>query len=88
MKRSLAFIALAAIGTTSAIAQSNVTLYGRINTTLESQKDVNAEGRVTSHELSVTAGTRPGCGRPPNGVAWARFHFAGFLPSMIFPFSS
>jgi predicted porin len=47
MKRSLAFIALAAIGTTSAVAQSNVTLYGRINTTVESQKDVNAQGRVS-----------------------------------------
>ncbi len=38
MKRSLAFIALAAIGSTSALAQSNVTLYGRINTTVENQK--------------------------------------------------
>ena len=38
MKRSLAYIALAAIGTTSVLAQSNVTLYGRINTTVENQK--------------------------------------------------
>ncbi|MFM8898555.1 MAG: porin [Burkholderiales bacterium] len=38
MKRSLGLIALAAVASTSALAQSNVTLYGRINTTVENQK--------------------------------------------------
>lgn len=47
MKRSLVFATLAAIGATSALAQSNVTVYGRVNTTVESQKDVSADGNVT-----------------------------------------
>jgi predicted porin len=48
MKRSLVFITLAAVGSTAALAQSNVTVYGRINTTVESQKDFNGPGRVTA----------------------------------------
>ena len=47
MKRSLVFITLAAVGSTAALAQSSVTVYGRINTTVESQKDVGAKGSVT-----------------------------------------
>ncbi len=47
MKRSLVFIALAGLGTTAALAQSSVTVYGRVNTTVESQNDVGGEGRVT-----------------------------------------
>lgn len=47
MKRSLLLLALASMGASTAMAQSSVTLYGRINTTVESQKDVAAEGRVT-----------------------------------------
>ena len=47
MKRSLVFITLAAVGSTAALAQSSVTVYGRINTTVESQKDVNGPGRLT-----------------------------------------
>lgn len=38
MKRSILFVALTAIGATSAMAQSNVSLSGRVNVTVESQK--------------------------------------------------
>lgn len=41
---------LAGLGATSAMAQSSVTLYGRINTTLESQKEVTSTGRQSVME--------------------------------------
>lgn len=47
MKRSLLLLALASMGASTAMAQSSVTLYGRVNTTVESQNDVAAEGRLT-----------------------------------------
>jgi predicted porin len=47
MKRSLLLLALASMGASTAMAQSSVTLYGRVNTTVESQKDVAANGRLT-----------------------------------------
>jgi predicted porin len=47
MKRSLVLATLATVAATSAMAQSNVTVYGRVNTTVESQKDVAAAGNLT-----------------------------------------
>ncbi len=47
MKRSLLLLALASMGASSAMAQSSVTLYGRVNTTVESQKDVSFDGSNT-----------------------------------------
>jgi predicted porin len=41
MKRSLIVAALAATAATSALAQSNVTIYGRLNTSIERLKDGN-----------------------------------------------
>lgn len=47
MKRSLLLLALASMGASTAMAQSSVTLYGRVNTTVESQKDVSFDGSNT-----------------------------------------
>ena len=47
MKKSLMILAAAASMAAPAFAQSNVTLYGRVNTTLEFQKD-GAADRVTA----------------------------------------
>ena len=44
-----ALAALALVGTSAAFAQSSVTLYGRVNTTFEHQKD----GDVGSVRISV-----------------------------------
>jgi len=48
MKRSLIVAALAATAATSALAQSNVTIYGRINTTVERVK----EGDTSSTQMN------------------------------------
>lgn len=47
MKRTLLFVALTAIGATSAMAQSNVSMYGRINMTVESQKTDDGIAKTT-----------------------------------------
>jgi predicted porin len=44
MKRTLLVAALATVGTTAALAQSSVTVYGRLNTSLEHQKNIGAAG--------------------------------------------
>lgn len=45
MKRTLLVATLATLGTTAAFAQSSVTVFGRVNTTAEYQKNVAVEGK-------------------------------------------
>jgi predicted porin len=60
MQRSLiAAVVLATLGT-SALAQSSVTLYGRLNTTLESQKIVDLSGNERSQRSMVNNASRIG----------------------------
>ncbi|MEF7612325.1 porin [Aquincola sp. MAHUQ-54] len=47
MKRTLIVAAVAALGTSAALAQSSVTVFGRVNTTVEYQKDVAVDGKQT-----------------------------------------
>lgn len=44
MKRTLIVAAVAALGTTAAMAQSSVTVFGRVNTSAEYQKNINVDG--------------------------------------------
>lgn len=59
MKRSLTVAALATVATTSVFAQSNVTIYGRLNASVERQKQVSivdlGEGGFATSEASVWA---------------------------------
>ena len=52
MKRSLIVAALAATAATSAFAQSNVTIYGRLNTTLERIKDGDTSSNSMNNNSS------------------------------------
>lgn len=51
MKHS-AIAALALLGTTAALAQSSVTLYGRINVSAEHQKEGNASATAMANNAS------------------------------------
>jgi|EndMetStandDraft_4_1072995.scaffolds.fasta_scaffold58105_2 predicted porin len=59
MKRSLTVAALATVATTSVFAQSNVTIYGRLNASVERQKQVSVvdlgEGGLGVSESNVWA---------------------------------
>lgn len=52
MKRSLLVAALATLGTTAAFAQSSVTIYGRINTSLERQEANDVKDNVVANNGS------------------------------------
>lgn len=47
MKRTLIVAAVAALGANAALAQSSVTVFGRVNTSVEYQKDVAVDGKQT-----------------------------------------
>lgn len=52
MKRSLFLAAVATLAGTSALAQSSVTIYGRLNTTVERQKDGDVSETVLQNNAS------------------------------------
>jgi predicted porin len=52
MKRTLTLAALATLATASAYAQSSVTIYGRMNLTLERQKDGDVTDKVVQNNAS------------------------------------
>ena len=52
MKRTLTLAALATFATASAHAQSSVTVYGRLNVTLERQKDGDVTDKVVQNNAS------------------------------------
>lgn len=52
MKRNLTLAALATLATASAYAQSSVSIYGRMNVTLERQKDGDVTDKVVQNNAS------------------------------------